>query len=91
MPSGTITAVSIQVQPQPVIRSGIASGQSNRHLDQWSMRNSANVTILGRQTRLQEVLIEEPTVVLLPRYSRSEKVKPLVGARQPTRDDFNPR
>jgi hypothetical protein len=43
------------------------------------MRNSANVTILGRQTRLQEVLIEEPTVVLLPRYSPGEKVKQLVA------------
>ena len=80
MPARAVAPVSIQIQPQAVVHNAIVFGKSNRDVDKWSMGHGANVAVLGRQPRLQEVLVEHSTVVLLPRHSGREQSKQLVGA-----------
>src|SRR5581483_8398962 len=91
MPTGTVTPVTIQIQPHAIVRHAVAPRQTRCETDEWLMRHGAKILVLRRQPRLEELLIEYSTEMLLPRYTAGEHGKELVGAAQPTRNDLDPR
>src|SRR5215510_8586465 len=89
MPAGAVLAAAVEVEPEIVVADSVVLRQRIAGENQRWVGCVGEPAVLRRQPRLEESLMEEPSIVRLPGHRLGEPLEQLVAPGEPAREHLD--